>query len=112
MPIKPTLENLRVPSSEEAREMQRLSAKKRSENIKQRKIFQEAIAERMGFDDFNKMIDNLIERAKKNDKSFEVLRDTMGQKPKDNLQVEGKINNPFSGLTTEELRKMIDGRKS
>lgn len=112
MPVKPRLENLRTPSTEEAREMQKLSAKKRSENIKQRKIFQEAIAERMGFDDFNKMIDNLIERAKKNDKSFEVLRDTMGQKPKDNLQVEGKINNPFSGLTTEELRKMIDGRKS
>ena len=35
----------------------------------------------MGFDDFNEMIDNLIKRAKKQDKSFEVLRDTMGQKP-------------------------------
>ena len=112
MPIKPTLENLRTPSTEEAREMQKLSAKKRSENIKERKIFQEAIAERMGFDDFNKMIDNLIERAKDNDKSFEVLRDTMGQKPKESLQVDGKINNPFSGLTTEELRKMINDRKS
>lgn len=105
-------DNLRTPSTEEARAMQRLSAQKRSENIKQKKIFKEAIAERMGFDDFNEMIDNLIARAKDNDKSFETLRDTMGQKPKENLQVDGKINNPFSGLSTEELRKIINGRNS
>lgn len=74
-------QNLRKINSKEAREMQKLSAKKRSENKKQEKIFQKAIAERMGFDDFNSMIDNLIKRAKKYDKSFEVLRDTMGQKP-------------------------------
>lgn len=48
---------------------------------KEQKIFKQAIAERMGFDDFNQMVDNLIARAKDNDKSFEVLRDTMGQKP-------------------------------
>ena len=70
-----------VTSKTRARELQKLSAKKRSENIKQEKIFQKAIAERMGFDDFNEMIDNLIKRAKKYDKSFEVLRDTAGQKP-------------------------------
>jgi len=75
------VQNLRKINTKEAREMQKLSAKKRSENKKQEKIFQKAIAERMGFDDFNEMIDNLIKRAKKQDKSFEVLRDTMGQKP-------------------------------
>ena len=74
-------QNLRKINSTQAREMQKLSAKKRSENKKQEKIFQKAIAERMGFDDFNEMIDNLIKRAKRQDKSFEVLRDTMGQKP-------------------------------
>ena len=40
----------------------------------------------MGFDDFNEMIDNLIKRAKKQDKSFEVLRDTIGQKPIEQIQ--------------------------
>ena len=81
------IDNLRTPSTEEAREMQRLSAKKRSENIKQAKIFKQAIAERMGFDDFNEMVDNLIKRAKDSDKSFEVLRDTIGQKPVEVQQI-------------------------
>lgn len=48
---------------------------------REQKLFKQAIAERMGFEDFNEMVDNLIKRAKKNDKSFEILRDTMGQKP-------------------------------
>ena len=81
------IDNLRIPSTEEAREMQRLSAKKRSENIKREKIFKKALAERMGFDDFNQMVDNLIARAKDNDKSFEVLRDTMGQTITNTMQV-------------------------
>ena len=53
----------------------------KAKNMKEQKIFKQALAERMGFDDFNEMVDNLIKRAKKNDKSFEILRDTMGQKP-------------------------------
>ena len=53
--------------------------------MQEEKIFKKAIAERMGYDDFEEMIDNLISRAKTFDKSFEVLRDTMGQKPKDEL---------------------------
>ena len=80
-------QNLKVITSKtRARELQKLSAKKRSENIKQEKIFQKAIAERMGFDDFNAMVDNLIKRAKKYDKSFEVLRDTMGQRPVEHIE--------------------------
>ena len=84
-----------VTSKTRARELQKLSAKKRSENIKQEKIFQKAIAERMGFDDFNEMIDNLIKRAKKYDKSFEVLRDTAGQKPIERVE-------------TTEVPKIVD----
>lgn len=88
-------QNLRKINTIEAREMQKLSAKKRSENKKQEKIFQKAIAERMGFDDFNEMIDNLIKRAKRQDKSFEVLRDTMGQKPIERVE-------------TTEVPKIVD----
>ena len=60
----------------------------------------------MGFDDFNEMVDNLIKRAKKNDKSFEILRDTLGQKPKEEISLTGELNNPYSELTVEELRKL------
>lgn len=73
-------------SKEEAIKRGRAGGKKSVESRKQEKIFQKAIAERMGFDDFNAMIDNLIKRAKKYDKSFEVLRDTMGQKPIERIE--------------------------
>ena len=79
-------DNLRTPSTEEARAMQLLSAKKRSENIKAKKIFKEELANRLGVKDFEEIIDNLIARAKKDDKSFEVLRDTMGQKPSEKIE--------------------------
>ena len=77
------LENLtnKITSEEQAREMQRKSAQKRSENIKIRKTFAQLIAERMGEEDYNEMVDNLIKRAKKKDRSFETLRDTVGEMP-------------------------------
>ena len=49
-----------------------------------------------------------IQKAMKGDtKAAEYVRDTIGQKPSDNINVGGSINNPFEGLTTEELKKMI-----
>ena len=72
-------QNLRKINTIEAREMQKLSAKKRSENKKQEKIFQKAI----------------VKRAKRQDKSFEVLRDTMGQKPIERVE-------------TTEVPKIVD----
>lgn len=81
-------QNLRTPSTIEAREMQKKSAKKRSQNIKEAKILAKLIAERMGEEDYETMIRNLIERAKDSDKSFEVLRDTLGQKPKEQVAIE------------------------
>lgn len=49
------------------------------------------------------------EALKGNMKAVEILRDTIGEKPKEEVNVEGTINNPFSGMTTDELRKIIDG---
>lgn len=43
-----------------------------------------------------------------NTKAFELLRDTIGEKPQEKITVNGKINNPFSGLSTEELRKILN----
>lgn len=74
-------------SREEAKKRGSAGGKASAQSRKEMKIFKEAIAERMGYDDFNEIIDNLIKRAKKNDKSIEVLRDTMGQKPVEQQEI-------------------------
>ena len=35
--------------------------------------------------------------------------DRAGFKPTDELRVSGSVNNPFEGLTTEELKALVDG---
>lgn len=48
-----------------------------------------------------------VQKAMKGDtRAAEYLRDTVGQKPSDNVVVSGQ--NPFEGLTTEELKKMVE----
>ena len=42
----------------------------------------------MGESDWDTMIDNLIKRASLDTKSFEVLRDTIGQKPTDKIEAD------------------------
>ena len=80
-------DNLRTPTSEEAREMQKKSAQKRSENAKERKLIKDRILERMGESDWNEMIDNFIARSKESDDAFRTLRDTIGEKPKDIIDI-------------------------
>ena len=46
----------------------------------------------MGESDWDTMIDNLIARAQEDTKSFETLRDTIGQKPKDELNVDTTVS--------------------
>ena len=59
----------------------------------------------------NKMSLALLKEAQKgNIKAYEVVRDTIGEKPKDNISISGEVNNPFKGLTTEELRKLINDK--
>ena len=40
-------------------------------------------------------------------KAAEYLRDTSGNKLKEAVELSGGINNPFAGMTTEELRKLV-----
>ena len=50
-----------------------------------------------------------VQKAMKGDtRAAEYLRDTVGQKPSDKVELNGQVENPFSGLTTEELKKLID----
>ena len=85
------LQNLRTPSTEEARAMQLKSAQKRSQNIKERKIIKAIIEERLKEGDLEEIADNLIERAKRDSKDFEVLQAALGQKPKDEISLDGGV---------------------
>ena len=50
-----------------------------------------------------------IKKAIKGDtKAAEYIRDTSGNKLKEGVEISGSINNPFAGLSTDELRKLID----
>ena len=84
---KGNIKNLRTPSTEEAREMQLKSAQKRSQNIKERKLIRAVIEERLGNEDLEEIVDNLIARAKENSKDFETLQAAIGQKPVDKVMV-------------------------
>lgn len=86
------INNLRTPSTEEAREMQRKSAAKRSQNIKERKLLKDLLVERTKSEDLDEMLDNLIKRAKGTDKGFEVYRDTIGEKPVEKVEASVAAN--------------------
>lgn len=90
-----------IKDSNVARALQEKSAKKKSENAKERKLFKEEILKRMGEDDWNEMIDKLIARAKTTDKAFEVLRDTVGQKPKEEVEADLTVNTIKVELTDD-----------
>lgn len=71
-------------TAEEASRGGKKSAEVRREN----KLIRDRILERMGESDWDTMIDNLIKRASLDTKSFEVLRDTIGQKPTDKIEAD------------------------
>lgn len=49
-----------------------------------------------------------IKKALKGDtRAAEFVRDASGNKIADSVNVNGNINNPFAGLTTEELKKLV-----
>lgn len=50
-----------------------------------------------------------VQRALNGDlSSATYIRDTVGDKPSDNVNVKAEVNNPMKDLTTEELRKLIN----
>lgn len=74
-------------SNEELKKRQSNGGKKSAEVRRERKLIKERILERMGEDDWDAMIDNLIAEAKDNVKGFETLRDTIGEKPSDKVDL-------------------------
>ena len=104
---KANIENLRTPSTEQAREMQKKSAEKRSQNIKERKLIRQVIEERLGGADLEEIVDNLIDRAKYDSKDFEVLQSALGQKPVEKVQTTQTVVD-MSAFSTEEIKAMLD----
>ena len=104
---KVNMQNLRTPSTEQAREMQKKSAEKRSQNIKERKLIREVIEERLGGADLEEIVDNLIDRAKRDSKDFEVLQSALGQKPVDKVQTTQTVVD-LSAFSTDEIKAMLD----
>lgn len=54
---------------------------------REHKRLKDAILDRVTDDDLTKIVDGLIERAKHNTRDFEVLRDTIGEKPKETVSL-------------------------
>ena len=54
---------------------------------RERKLIKERILERMKEDDWDTMIDNLITKAQEDIKAFETLRDTIGEKPNEKVDL-------------------------
>ena len=103
---KVNMQNLRTPSTEQAREMQKKSAEKRSQNIKERKLIRQVLEERLGVADLEEIADNLIERAKSDSRDFEVLQSALGQKPVDKVEMKTDVNIEES---TARLKSLFDG---
>lgn len=75
------IDNLRTPTTEQAREMQKLSVEKRRQNAEKRKMLREIILERTTEADLNEIVDRMITRAKYSGEDFKVFRDSIGEKP-------------------------------
>lgn len=125
------MSNLIVPTSEQARANGSKGGKKRAENARKRKAMKEQLEVflQLPFQNLEakeKMIelginpndiDNqmaitvaLCQRAIKGDtRAIEMIRDMVDGKPVDNVNLSGKVetSNPYTNLTTEELRELI-----
>ena len=104
---KVNMQNLRTPSTEEARAMEKKSAEKRSQNIKERKLIRQVIEERLGGADLEEIVDNLIDRAKHDSKDFEILQSALGQKPVDKVmvaEVEQSVIDDVERMVNDEQR--------
>lgn len=99
-----------VRTKKEARERGRNGGIKSGEVRRERKTLKEELLLLLSSNDTQKKISTaLIEQAQNgNTKAFEIIRDTIEEKPRDNIQITGEVNNPFSGMTTEELRKIAN----
>ena len=98
----------------EAREKGKKGGKKSGETRAKKKTLKEELITLLETKIDNKTMQEKIsfsliqEALGGNVKAFETIRDTIGEKPKENVNITGEVNNPFAGMTTEELRKIAN----
>lgn len=125
------IENLRTPSTEEARKIGSKGGKASGEARKQRKTFKDVFTSLLECDvskdaleplqgvikseygdritaDQAMALAQIVKAVNGDTKAFEVIRDTIGEKPTDKTEHSGSINNPLEGLSTEELRALLE----
>ena len=83
-----------IRDSKRARELQEKAAKKQRENIAKRKTLREELLLLLSQGNTQeKMSLALIEKAMTGDtKAFEVIRDSIGEKPTDKIEQSGEVN--------------------
>ena len=86
--------------------MQKKSAEKRSQNIKERKLIRQVLEERLGVADLEEIADNLKKKKKSDSRHFEVLQSALGQKPVDKVEMKTDVNIEES---TARLKSLFDG---
>lgn len=75
-------------SAAEKTERGRKAGKASGETRRENKLMRDRLREHITEAEINIIVDNLIERAKHNTRDFIVLRDTIGEKPTERLNVE------------------------
>ena len=103
-------ENLRpVSSKEEARERGRKGGLASGEARRKRKTLKEELLLMLSEGETQKSVTiALIEKAMSGDtKAFEVIRDTIGEKPADKVETKQTVLD-MSKFSTEELKAMLD----
>lgn len=71
-------------SSDRGRKAGQASGQARRDNRR----LKDAIIEHMTDNDLDEIVDGLIRRAKRSTRDFEVLRDTIGQKPREDITID------------------------
>lgn len=99
-------------SQRERKEIARKGAEATNRKKAERKTLREELLLLLSQDDTqNKISVALLKEAQKgNTKAYEVIRDTIGEKVKENINLTGELNNPFLGMSLEELRKIANGK--
>ena len=81
-------QNLRTPTHDEAVAMQKKSVEKRHENKIRRGLIADAILKELSEDDLNEIARGIIERSKENSDDLVKMRDTIGEKPRDEISLD------------------------
>lgn len=105
---KDNLVSLADRTTEEQREIAKKGGKASGKARKERKALKDELLLLLSKGDTQQKVSlALIQQALNgNTKAFEVIRDTIGEKPKEEYSINGNLNNPYANLNEEQLKKL------